>query len=169
MRYFIFIVISLSLASFFAGCKKLQLTSATAEGAHTFSCMVEGTVFRPDRSGWFGGPPLNAYVTTEGLSIHAFKSGVSNSPGERITIFVSNARSAGTYSLNAGGSYAIYELNYSGAPYYRTNGNYGGSITLTRFDTSAQIYSGTFHFSGQDSTNAKVIHVKNGRFDIKKQ
>lgn len=151
-------------------CKKLQLTRATKKGAQTFSCIVDGNVFKPDKAGWFGGAPLDAYATSNGFSLHAYRSGASsNSPGERIEMWIANITGTGTYSLNTMDSYAFYEINYSGGPHYQTNENFGGSITVTRYDTVNEIYSGKFYFSGIDTSTGKVIKVKDGRFDVKTQ
>ena len=152
---------------FIGSCKKLQLTRATEKGAQTFSCFVNGKVFKPDKAGWFGGPPLNAYATKNGFYLRAFKSGDTNTAGERIELFVANAKGTGTYSLNTANSYAYYELNYSGGPHYQTNENAGGSITITRYDTLNEIYSGKFYFSGIDTLTGQVTKVKDGRFDVK--
>ena len=155
---------------FMWSCKKLQLTRATEKGAQTFSCIVGGKVFKPDKSGWFGGPPLNAYPTSNGFYLDAYKSGASSStPGERIELWIDNLTGTGTYLLNTMDSYAFYELNYSGGPHYQTNESVGGSITITRYDTLKEIYSGKFHFSGIDTSTGKIIKVTNGRFDVKTQ
>jgi hypothetical protein len=149
-------------------CKKLQLTRRTEKGAQTFSCIVDGKVFKPDNTGWFGGPPLDASATSNNFYLYAYRSGSSNSAGERIRFRVSNVTATGTYQLNEN-SYAFYELNYSGGPHYQTNASNGGSITLKRFDTINNIYSGEFHFSAIDTATGKVIKITKGRFDVKTQ
>ena len=158
-----------SMVLFIGSCKKLQLTRATEKGAQTFSCLVDGNVFKPDKASLFGGPPLNGYATANGFFLRAYKSGNTNTAGERIEIWVANAKGTGNYSLNKADSYAYYELNYSGGPHYQTNENIGGEITITRYDTLNKIYSGKFNFSGIDTATGKVIKLTNGRFDVKTQ
>ena len=151
------------------GCKKLQLTRATEKGAHTFSCIVDGKVFKPDKASLFGGPPLYASAHRNSLSINAFKSGKTGFEGMRVRIYIGNITGAGTYSLNQDQSYASYKLNYQGGAHYETNRSYGGSITVTRYDTLANIYSGKFEFTALDTASGKVIKIKSGRFDVKDQ
>jgi hypothetical protein len=162
-------LILLSLVTCFLSCKKLQLTEATKKGEHTFSCIVDGKVFIPKQFGWFSSRLLEVYVSGDELTIDAFYPGGSNEPGERVVLHITDINRKGKYPLNKSPSYGYYEINLSGAPKYITNDNYGGSVTITRYDRPKGIYSGKFHFSAIDTVTGRVIKVSSGRFDVKEQ
>lgn len=60
----------LSSVLLFTGCKKEKLTEATPIGANTFSCKINGKVFRPCKGGLFSDEPLFGNVSvSSGLAI----------------------------------------------------------------------------------------------------
>ncbi len=149
-------------------CKKDKLTKATQIGANTFSCKIDGKVFRsPENGELFGGKP----VFVSNLPIDGFTLIGKSPPGDNglktyILIKLPYLKASGNYSLSIY-PYGQYKIDYGGGPLYHTNAAHTGAINITRCDTVNRIYSGTFYFTAiNDSTN-KVVKVTDGRFDVK--
>lgn len=158
------------LFSSFFSCSKDKLTRATQTGANTFSCKIDGKVFKPSESGGlsFGGPPITVYnLHYNGFTLLASFNRTDNGQSPKdIVINLHYLRSIGIYDLNIYPN-AIYRYSYAYGPEYHTNNTYIGQINITRCDTINKIYSGTFFFKAVDDSTGKVVNVTDGRFDVK--
>ncbi|MBN8705605.1 MAG: hypothetical protein J0L62_06990 [Bacteroidetes bacterium] len=157
---------------------------ATQTGAGTMGATIDG-------AGWVAGysvpvgavKPAYGSVTGEYVYVYGFKVNYNTttfaSTSETIQIFV-KANAPGTYPIGnyggTGNSWAVYTKTEStGATsttkiYYTTAESAVGSFTLTKFDKTAKIVSGTFNFKGEytdPATSAKsYVTITNGVFDI---
>ena len=78
------------------------------------------------------------------------------------------------YSINGIGTYQIKGTdgsigaigNYSVYPniFYYTDSIHNGTVTITKFDTSAKLISGTFEFHVYNIDSNKIVTVTNGQF-----
>lgn len=155
--------------SFFS-CSKDRLTRATQTGANTFSCKIDGKVFKPSESSGlsFGSSPITVYnYPYSGFGLVAKHSETENVQIPRfIEIHLPYLQSTGIYDLGVN-PYAFYMLSYSGGPQYYTNRSHTGQLNITRCDTINKIYSGTFFFKAIDDGTGKIVNVTDGRFDVK--
>jgi len=150
-------------------CKKDKLTKATQTGANTFSCKIDGVIFKPSESGGFfsGNPLIVNNWPIDGFTIRARKyKDDNNSVPRNVILKLSYLKTIGSYPLITY-PYGQYEIDYSGGPVYRTDATHTGTVTITRCDTVNQIYSGTFSFTAIDKNTNNVVKVTDGRFDVK--
>lgn len=149
------------------GCNKDGLTKATRKGANTFSCKVNGRVFKPVYvGGLFNSGPVLSVRNNEqyDFSIHADNQETS----ESISLENPYIQKTGTYKL-----YANHPNRgvYSGSTYdpgwYTTDSAHIGELILTRCDNINHIYSGFFSFKAKDRNTGRTINVTDGRFDVK--
>lgn len=152
-------------------CSKDDLTKETQKGANTFSCKVNGKIFKPVYvGGLFNNNPVLSVRndTQEGFGISAANQETS----EDIAIENPYIKKTGVYKLQADhpnrGIYdytIIVTVNDPGV--YTTDSTNTGELTITRCDTTNHIYSGTFYFTAKDPTTSKTVSVTDGRFDLK--
>ena len=164
------IIILFILINLFS-CSKEKLTKETQKGANTFSCKIDGKVFKPSESGGlFGSPPITVY----NYSYHGFTLVASFSETENgeipkdIVINLPYLKEKGLYDLGLH-PYAIFRHSYAYGPEYYTNNTYTGQVNITRCDTINNIYSGTFFFKAIDDSTGKIVSITDGRFDVKGQ
>ncbi len=50
--------------------------------------------------------------------------------------------------------------------YYTGTAN-TGTVTITRYDTVARVAGGTFAYTAREAATGKLVHITNGRFDVK--
>jgi hypothetical protein len=172
--FFILILCTVFLGS---SCKKDKLTKETQTGANTFSCKVDGTTYIAQIQGvsFSGAKPITVSNYSGGsipnngwFEISTIDSRLDESVAKLISIRLGYLQSNGKYLLGSVASnFGVYELNYSQAPNYVTNGNNTGEVNITRCDTINRIYSGTFFFTAIDANTGKVVSVTDGRFDVK--
>lgn len=163
------LIISFTLVTLFS-CSKDRLTKETQKGANTFSCKIDGIVFKPSEEGtsWSGANSLTVSNSQfNGFTLNARKFSTSTSLPVNVLIRLPYLNSTGPYSLTING-YGEYEVDYSMAPVYRTNNIHTGSVNITRCDTINQIYSGTFYFKAIDDNTGKIVNITDGRFDVKR-
>jgi hypothetical protein len=120
---------------------------STASGSYSASIRAEGDFNNIGITAWDG---IQNAVSTMGFNIWSFKPGV--------------------YALNNGliGSGVAAGYNDSSSNdvgISSTKNTATGSFTLTKIDTVNHRLSGTFDFSGFDSTHGKTVHVSNGVID----
>jgi hypothetical protein len=172
------IFLLLSILFIFVSCDKEddkpkteleKLPPATQTGAQTFGCLIDGKAFVPPK---FGSNAPNAfYQFVDGaytLSIYGSTDGGSNLKSINIGCIDMPLIQESSYLLkeelsnNYFGEYNIGGgITFSGAS---TTIN-PGTLTITRFDPTNFIISGTFEFSVLDDNNAE-IKITNGRFDM---
>ena len=173
------------LASLFilAGCKKSvdELPEATQSGANTFGLKLNGNFWTPQKFAGINTPILKAQLT--GPNINDLLITAQNFASEplesQFNIYIKNITGPGTYQLNQNTDiYPNASVNY--AYYVRrkinplnewiTNNQHTGTVTITKWDLTNNIVSGTFEFNAGSMDNSEgPITVTDGRFDIKLQ
>lgn len=174
----------------FACCKKKNnstqtLPPATQTGKNTFGCEIDGNVITTSgyKSGWLTDEGLRFYFGSESnIIIEIF----TLNPRRKIKLeFVYDGNIGNYPSYSKVGSYTYscsvldsidkYGTIIGGTNYYITDTNNNGNISITHFtgDISllgqvGDIISGTFNIKLANNNN-KIIHLSNGRFDIKMQ
>lgn len=146
-----------------------KLPTATQTGAQTFGCLIDGKAFVPPK---FGTNSPKAFYQFVGgaytLSIYGSIDGGSNLKSINIGCIDMPPIQEITYPLkeelanNYFGEYNIGGgITFSGAS---TTIN-PGTLTITRFDPSNYIISGTFQFTVLDNDGTE-IKITDGRFDM---
>jgi hypothetical protein len=176
MKYVPFIVI-VSLLFMLQSCdlldsisKKEELPPVTQEGKNTFGCYVNGKLWLPrGRAGLSG--PLDASYDPDfaggsfDIATHRLLSDTEES---YLYLYMSGLTAEGTYDLadpNIGA--ATFMTLTPSCDYSRDPTTYRrGALSITNFDLSSQIVSGTFEFT-LASTDCDTIKVTDGRFDMK--
>ncbi len=151
-------------------CTKDKLTKETQIGANTFSCKIDGVVFKPSESaGLFGSPPITVYnLPNNGFTLLGKYYGDRSDPTSKyISLNLEYLKSAGISNLKFYPNQGLYIISYSGGPAYQTDATHTGTVTITRCDTVNKIYSGTFSFTAIDKNTDKEVKVTDGRFDVK--
>jgi hypothetical protein len=79
-----------------------------------------------------------------------------------LTIYIHTPVSTGTVSLSApGGTYAVVQTGSGG--YWATTSSSPGTLDITSYNTSTNLISGTFSFTGVPTSGANMV-VTNGAF-----
>jgi hypothetical protein len=173
------ILISCLTIALLSSCKKdvSELPAATQTGANTFGAKVNGVFWTPQGFGAFpANDILEARMSGHDITINA--RNFSSSPNEtefQLTIF--DVTAPGVYLLNTdvthpngAASYGYYvKRNITPQDEWLTSSTYTGSVTITRIDDVNMIVSGTFEFNAGSIYNSDVLHVTEGRFDVKIQ
>lgn len=153
-------------------CQKEKLPKATEKGNNTFGCKIDGKVFVPKQALTYPNmPPLRgSYDESSGymqLNASEPKNSEHNGFQRYIRFDIKNLQS-GNNSLNDNNTASVYLFeNNQLDQQYETNATTGGTLTITRLDTVANIISGTFSFQAAlRPDNSKILNVTNGRFDI---
>jgi hypothetical protein len=147
-----------------------KLPPATQTGAQTFGCLIDGVAFVPPK---FGTNAPSAFYQFVGgsytLSISGRRADSSNLKGVIIGCIDMPIIQETTYSLkektvnNYFGSYLI-----GGGIYGEFNSTNieSGTLTITNFDSSNFIISGTFSFKGKEINTGETVEITEGRFDM---
>jgi hypothetical protein len=171
-----------------SSCKKNNTTSsnslppATETGANTFGCLINGQAFTPGGGDGLEGGNLDA------INQYAYYTpGITNPTGYVFAVNAVNERSStnitsigfrfDSVTMQQGMTYTFQQIKagQGGAQYsylsptvdntFNTSSLVTGQLSLTRFDLTAQIASGTFWFNVLDN-NGDTIKITNGRFDV---
>jgi hypothetical protein len=166
-----FTVLTILLCTF--SCERQSLTPETQTGENTFSCRVNGKVWIPGSTGFFGDDPISGgfrwFVKDSLMGFHIFTIA---SNGDQIQLHLRSS-AVGTHKLNrktAARDFQMNAENYllfrkkSGYEYITSNVNIG-TVNITKSDTISGILSGTFGGELVDRSG-NTINVRNGRFDI---
>lgn len=168
------LVVALCLAA----CKKdnYSLPPETQTGANTFGCLIDGKVWIPKGSDGYSGTNKTAYYQyiypgPVGYVFHLSGTDYDNNPllGLDIGIDSFKLSEGATIRLSSGlpgNGGATYWIGNDFSKRYITNGTSQGEIHFTKFDEVTRIASGTFWFDAIN-TNGEIIHVTEGRFDVK--
>lgn len=177
MKYTPFLFLLFFLAAI--SCKKDRLTKETQKGANTFSCLIDGKVYKPcSHRGIIGGPndpSLNGGVYSSGngmsASVSAAGCGESGAWDKNVYIEIGNLTGAGTYLLSDLSNRLQYTVRENNTiRVYSSLNTKSGRVIITRDDRASKILSGTFEFEGSDNNDpGKIIKITSGRFDIKYQ
>lgn len=169
MKYTLFqLLLLLTLAT---SCKKDGLTKETQKGANTFSCLIDGKIFKPCFKDEFWSddfPALGGSVDTiQGpLTARIYAENQCESRKRSIHLEIKNFRGVDEYSLAEPDNRAIYDDIDD--PFLNSTQTKKGKIVITKDDRVNFILSGTFEFIGEDSINSPgvTVEVTSGRFDI---
>ena len=149
-------------------CKKEKLTKETQIGANTFSCKINGKVYKvkPDflSETLTGGIYLRSTqkyeLSLEGVMFNGEKSDYT------ISLGIPEFASAGFFDLRDNNICYIY-TNVNGNQ-YTSKISKEGYINIKYIDYSNRICAGTFEFVGVNINNPNdKIYVTEGRFDVK--
>jgi hypothetical protein len=163
-----------------------QLPPITQEGKNIFGCLVDGKPWTANTSDAFlTAPsfdpiyvmfPIRNGIKFFNLNLNRRnrKEGIDSD----ISISIENAIGVGIYLLNnndaigypvrsAYKSIGLFSISDSFAYPYETDSLHTGQVTITKYDTVNKIYSGTFYFTAQNINNDSIVHITDGRFDIK--
>ncbi|HRO45186.1 DUF6252 family protein [Agriterribacter sp.] len=149
------------------GCNKDGLTKATQKGANTFSCKVNGKVFKPFFvGGLFNSSPV---LSARNNSQYNFSISAKNQEtSQSVALENPYIQKTGIYKLYANHpNRGIYSGSTIEPGWYTTDSVHVGELTITRCDNLNHIYSGTFFFTAKDPNTGKTINVTDGRFDVK--
>ncbi len=171
----IFLAVSLFTCFCFCQCRKdkeePQLPPETTTGAMTFGCKINGKVFVP-RDG-NGHPGLFCQYVNLGsgpgggwyLNIPATDWKPNPPEGVNIetdSLLISQGQ---TYQFkNAKGFPRAF---YDNGDVYPKLDNDLGELTITKFDQTNRIISGTFSFIGTNVSTGQQVSITEGRFDIR--
>lgn len=152
-----------------------KLPPITQTGANTFGCLVDGQAWLPNGSKpQTGGPNIVVDVDP------TFQSGLfridglkyQDGPGNFISINTFNCTNSGNYDFSSSLSVQYFkrisnqmcEISTTIANTYKI-----GSMTISKYDAIARIFSGTFEFKlyNAQSLCGDTIRITNGRFDVK--
>jgi hypothetical protein len=177
-----FISSVLLVTIFITCCKKSsqgsELPDITQTGKNTFGCRINESIWIPNQKCDFFTDPcialdvsvLKAYPDSSlplGLDM-LFGSKVDG--GNTFMTMISRNIQAPPYSYifktgNIFDSLGIMYVTANAYAYY-SRPNFGGSVELTKIDTTAKILSGIFAFTLYGSNGDSVV-VTDGRFDLK--
>jgi hypothetical protein len=157
---------------------KNELPPETQEGKNTFGCLVNGEVFKP-KGALSGGPALTCYYQhlfpgDSGYVFSISAKDLSNSDKiRRVSVGVGGLKvyeglsvplTSGTITGEGRGEYTDnpFEESYSTDPTLRGK----GVLSITKFDETAQIASGTFWFTA-GNPKGDTVRISEGRFDLR--
>ncbi|MFT3750104.1 MAG: DUF6252 family protein [Agriterribacter sp.] len=173
MKYtpFLLLLLFLSIIS----CKKDKLTKETQNGANTFSCLIDGEIFKPAKSegSLFNSDPVlyGGLAISTDYSIASITAAYKASyPQKYITIEIDNFHGVGEYLLSSGDNIITYTEYTTTDPFvvnYSSLHTLSGKIVITKDDRANTILSGTFEFTATSLNNpGRIVTVTSGRFDL---
>ena len=163
----LFIMLTVSVC----GCDKEKLTKETESGEHTFSCKINGSIFKPETpGGLFSVEALSGRVSSNGSNgyyANIYALNTMSMPERAISLTIDNFVGIGTYELNSQTSFADFQQWYPSRFHSTRYGN-AGYVIITKYDITNKILAGTFHFiAASQSDQSDLVSVTDGRFDIK--
>lgn len=175
------IFILLAVVLVFAGCKKSvdELPEPTQSGANTFGLKLNGKFWVPQTFAGINAPILNAQLSGPNDLLITAQNFASEPLESQFNLYIKNITGPGTYQLNqstdifpnASVSYAYYvRRKINPLNEWITSAQHTGTVTITKWDLTNSIISGTFEFNaGSMDNSAESITVTDGRFDVKLQ
>jgi hypothetical protein len=112
---------------------------------------------------------LSFYYEESKKSFHLFATEPRNEDGfkRNISIEIQDLRQGMNTIDEKNKALVVFSKNNQQDQYFETNVTVGGTLTITRLDTVANIISGTFSFRADPKFNpGSNINVTDGRFDI---
>ena len=136
-----------------------KLPPATQTGAQTFGCLIDGKAFVVSNTS-------NQTAIYPGGVLQIGGSIDNSDMDVNIILRISESISINTnYSLtNIPFNQSLFINNGNGC-YYDFANTISGSVTITNFDQTNFIISGTFNFSTETNECENII-ITNGRFDL---
>ncbi|MCC6286507.1 MAG: hypothetical protein IT249_01350 [Chitinophagaceae bacterium] len=156
-------------------CKKDKLTKETQNGANTFSCLIDGQIFKPAKSEGllFNNDPVlyGGLSISNDYSIASITAAYKASyPQKYITIEIDHFHGVGEYLLNNENNIITYTEYTTAIPFvvnYSSLHTLSGKVAITKDDRANTILSGTFEFTATSPDDpGRIITVTSGRFDL---
>ena len=154
-----------------------ELPEATQTGANTFGCKVDGNFWVPAGFGIVPTAPILEARMVSGNTLIINARNFSKSPTETEFEFrIKNVTGPGEYLLNSDvshpsldNSYVYYVLRkVNPLNEWLTSSQYSGRVLITRLETGANAFvSGTFELDAVSEDDNSVIHITEGRFDVR--
>lgn len=175
-------LLPLALLLALSACKKDDpnaLPDATQEGKNTAGWLLDGKAWVPKTSSISTGRPVYGYwrKTKGGRSLDLSFSQFSVQDDWGIGFFLPDIKQAGTFVLNqvpaitSGLNNAAYGDYHHLRPgprlSYYTGPSAPGQLIITRFDTVANIVSGTFEMTPREAGTGATVAITQGRFDLR--
>ena len=167
--FLLFSVLVLTASSCHKEEPEPDLVPITTTGANTMGFYVDGVPC--NKKGEYGG--INAFGVSGGIRsngvLRIFGSG--GNPQNSITIYfpLDSLNVENEYQLNKSlfhlDEVSFIEDGFLGGNQYKTNSTHTGKIKLLKLENNMS--AGTFYFDAINAETGKVIHVTDGRFDIK--
>jgi hypothetical protein len=164
--------------------KNIKLPEATMKGKNTFGCMVNGENFK-NKNYWqvilviptkikgllssYNNTSYDKFAALFDFQMNAEMTYIGTQ--KNLSLYLSETEPFKTgklYTINGkGNSASFYDDN--DFMYYGAQENHPLGITFTRFDTTANIASGTFNGTliNSDPAVGATIEITEGRFDVK--
>ncbi len=164
-----------------SSCKKefSDLPAATQTGENTFGCKVNGENWGPAKFGVVPATNLVEAFLSSPESVRIRVRNFSAEPTETVMeIQVSGLNDhINVYPINQTFSTFPTAVSYgymiktriNTLDEWQSSASNTGSITVTKFDRTNKILSGTFEFSAASTMGGQTINVTDGRFDVKYQ
>ena len=167
-----------------AGCQKNAdvrpnvLPPATEEGRNTIGCLVDNQLWGVDaEDASAANSPVKAWYTPgTALDVEAtHEGGVYGDSRLQLHLAAPNLR-PGTYDLDQGSSLKFEDYESEFGDEYAAKGTIGeGAITLTKvlpvaataISPAYTIVAGTFAFVAVSPSTGALVHLTDGRFDVK--
>lgn len=172
MKKLLFLLLAFTLLS---ACRDKDqdenvLPEATQSGKNTGGALVDGKVWVAKIESPSANPGgNNTYLQSDPITGQEIMTitlrNYQNPSSNAIVMDINSAQAitTGTYLLNGvNENQAVFKNGGNG--YYTDDTNNTGSITLTKFDRTKGIISGTFQFKAKNNAG-NVITVTEGRFD----
>ena len=160
----------------FSQCKKnkteeQQLPPETTTGAMTFGCKVNGQIFVPKDGrgkpglycqyvnlgagiggGWYLNIPATNWLPNPPIGVNIETDSLLIVQGQ-------------TYQFKNAKGFA--RTFYDNGNVYPKLDNDAGELKITKFDQTNRVLSGTFFFTGTNTTTGEKVSITEGRFDIR--
>ncbi|MGN6435328.1 MAG: DUF6252 family protein [Agriterribacter sp.] len=173
MKYAPFFLLLFSLFS--TSCKKDGLTKETQNGANTFSCILDGEIFKPAKSegSLFNSDPVlyGGLSISDDYSIASVTAAYKASyPQKYITITIEKFQGIGEYLLTSQDNIVTYTQYMTEEPLvinYSSLHTLSGKVVITKDDRLNTILAGTFEFTASSPDDpGRIVTATSGRFDL---
>ncbi|MBS1737490.1 MAG: hypothetical protein JSS98_12905 [Bacteroidetes bacterium] len=147
-----------------------KLPPITQTGANTFGCLLNGKAWIPGGGGVFDNVFSVQYDPTfQGGRFSIKTKKIEENYTTYLTINADSIHNSGTYPLYKKSKFWIFysDIKSNECSFETINDEpIKGYLTISKFDTSMRIVSGTFSFSVSTS-KCGLIEASEGRFDVK--
>ncbi|QNH62337.1 DUF6252 family protein [Hymenobacter sediminicola] len=171
MRHPVYLLLLLSFLLGVSACKKDdpedKLPPATQTGAGTFGCLVNGQAWLPFGTTGSGSDGIDYDQGLVYIRARRFETDGRNF--QSMKLYIDSVARTGRYPLGMPHGQASFHDSRSEDCYLATQepGTVTeGQLTVTRFDLSAHIISGTFEFT-LTKPGCEPLKVTKGRFDYR--
>ncbi len=151
----------LSLSS----CKKDKDKTPIAR-QDVFECKVNGQLWIPEAP--FPASSLTSSYQSGTFIMNAWKKIGLPTPIDEWLHYSGYFFSTGEFQLDGSSHDMDFRRVINGnLHFYRTDSTYSGKVIISKRDTVAGIIAGTFYFDAIDTTTNEVVHITEGKFDVK--